>query len=121
MKSIFQKITVQKVVKGFRYLKHYGWYEKHKATAEQIEKQKKQAEKWNDAPKISIVVPLFKTPETFLRAMISPYRHRPMATGSYALRMEAEPGMKMRILKRLWCRVLQMNMHLQMRGSSMNV
>ena len=61
MKSIFQKITVQKVVKGFRYLKHYGWkefiirlqekmeaenvpyepwYEKHKATAEQIEKQK---------------------------------------------------------------------------------
>ena len=66
MKSIFQKITVQKVVKGFRYLKHYGWkefiirlqekmeaenvpyepwYEKHKATAEQIEKQKKQAEK----------------------------------------------------------------------------
>ena len=63
MKSIFQKITVQKVVKGFRYLKHYGWkefiirlqekmeaenvpyepwYEKHKATAEQIEKQKKQ-------------------------------------------------------------------------------
>lgn len=87
MKSIFQKITVQKVVKGFRYLKHYGWkefiirlqekmeaenvpyepwYEKHKATAEQIEKQKKQAEKWNDAPKISIVVPLFKTPETFL-------------------------------------------------------
>ena len=91
MKSIFQKITVQKVVKGFRYLKHYGWkefiirlqekmeaenvpyepwYEKHKATAEQIEKQKKQEEKWNDAPKISIVVPLFKTPETFLRTMI---------------------------------------------------
>ena len=81
MKSIFQKITVQKVVKGFRYLKHYGWkefiirlqekmeaenvpyepwYEKHKATAEQIEKQKKQAEKWKDAPKISIVVPLFR-------------------------------------------------------------
>ena len=27
MKSIFQKITVQKVVKGFRYLKHYGWKE----------------------------------------------------------------------------------------------
>ena len=66
MKSIFQKITVQKVVKGFRYLKHYGWkefiirlqekmeaenipyepwYEKHKATAEQIEKQKKQDRK----------------------------------------------------------------------------
>ena len=86
-----RKFFRQKVVKGFRYLKHYGWkefiirlqekmeaenvpyepwYEKHKATAEQIEKQKKQAEKWKDAPKISIVVPLFRTPETFQRAMI---------------------------------------------------
>ena len=66
MKSIFQKITIQKVVKGLRYLKHYGWkefvirlqekmeaenvpyepwYEKHKAAADQLEKQKKQAEK----------------------------------------------------------------------------
>ena len=66
MKSIFQKITVQKVVKGFRYLKHYGWkefiirlqekmeaenvpyepwYEKHKATAEQIEKTEKSRQK----------------------------------------------------------------------------
>ena len=91
MKSIFQKITIQKVVKGLRYLKHYGWkefvirlqekmeaenvpyepwYEKHKAAADQLEKQKKQAEKWKDAPKISIVVPLYRTPETFLRGMI---------------------------------------------------
>ena len=136
MKSIFQKITVQKVVKGFRYLKHYGWkefiirlqekmeaenvpyepwYEKHKATAEQIEKQKKQAEKWNDAPKISIVVPLFKTPETFLRAMIESVQAQTYGNWQLCLRMEAEPGMKMRILKRLWCRVLQM------RGSGMNV
>ena len=56
---------------------------------------------------------------THLRAHGDVYKRQ--ATGSYALRMEAEPGMKMRILKRLWCRVLQMNMHLQMRGSSMNV
>ena len=88
MKSIFQKITVQKVVKGFRYLKHYGWkefiirlqekmeaenipyepwYEKHKATAEQIEKQKKQAEKVKKEKERKLQD---KTPETFLRAMI---------------------------------------------------
>ena len=124
MKSIFQKITVQKVVKGFRYLKHYGWkefiirlqekmeaenvpyepwYEKHKATAEQIEKQKKQAEKWKDAPKISIVVPLFKTPETFLRAMIEAVQAQTYGNWQLCL---ADPGMKMRIRKHLWCRVL---------------
>ena len=141
MKSIFQKITVQKVVKGFRYLKHYGWkefiirlqekmeaenvpyepwYEKHKATAEQIEKQKKQAEKWNDAPKISIVVPLFKTPETFLRAM-SPYRRRPMATGSYALRMAVNLRRKKQILDHQLYSVLQPNMHRQMYGSGISV
>lgn len=87
-----KKITLQKVIKGVRYLKHYGlkeffirlqekmeaenvpygpWYEKHKATPEQLEKQRKTAEKWKDAPRISIVVPLYNTPEIFLREMIA--------------------------------------------------
>lgn len=86
------KITVQKVVKGFRYLKHYGlkeffvrlqekmeaenipyesWYERHRASVEQLEKQRKAAAKWQDAPTISIVVPLYRTPEKFLREMIA--------------------------------------------------
>jgi len=87
-----KKITLQKVIKGVRYLKHYGvkeffirlqekmeaenvpyepWYEKHKAAPEQLEKQRRTAEKWKDAPCISIVVPLYNTPEKFLREMIA--------------------------------------------------
>lgn len=86
-----KKITLQKVVKGVRYLKHYGWkefwirlqekmeaenvpyepwYEKHKATPEQLEKQRKTAAQWSGMPCISIVVPLYHTPERFLREMI---------------------------------------------------
>lgn len=86
------KITPQKIVKGIRYLKHYGWkefrirlqekmeaenvpyepwYERHKVTEDQLEKQKKIAEKWGDTPVISIVVPCFHTPESFLREMMA--------------------------------------------------
>lgn len=92
MKSVFQKITFQKVIKGFRYLKHYGfkefvirlqekmeaenipyepWYARHKATAEQLSAQKKMCRQWKEAPLISIVVPLYGTPEIFLREMIA--------------------------------------------------
>ncbi len=85
------KITVQKVIKGVRYLKHYGfkefiirlqekmeaenvpyepWYENHKATEAQLRDQRKRAAGWKDAPMISIVVPLYCTKEAFLREMI---------------------------------------------------
>lgn len=91
-RSVSMKITFSKVVKGVRYLKHYGWkeffvrlqekaeaenvpyepwYEKHKATEEQIIQQQKMAAGWKDAPVISIVVPLYCTKETFLREMIA--------------------------------------------------
>lgn len=86
------KITVSNVRKGVRYLKHYGlkefmirlqekkeaesvpyepWYEKHKATEEQLKRQRKESAKWTDAPVVSIVVPLYCTKETFLREMIA--------------------------------------------------
>ena len=86
------KITVQKVVKGLRYLKHYGfkefvvrlqekmeaeqvpyepWYELHKATEQTLKAQTKRAATWKDAPLISIVVPLYCTKESFLREMIA--------------------------------------------------
>lgn len=81
------KITVQKVIKGVRYLKHYGvkeffirlqekmesenvpyepWYEHHKATEETLRRQRKQSAAWKGAPRVSIVVPLYCTNETFL-------------------------------------------------------
>lgn len=86
------KITVSNVIKGVRYLKHYGfkeflirlqekreaenvpyepWYERHKATKEQLSQQRKTSAKWKDAPIISIVVPLYCTKESFLREMIA--------------------------------------------------
>ncbi|MDD6057571.1 MAG: glycosyltransferase family 2 protein [Clostridiales bacterium] len=86
------KITVSKIIKGVRYLKHYGfreflirlkekaeaeqvpyqpWYERHKADKEQLAAQRKKAAGWKDAPLISIVVPLYCTKEEFLREMIA--------------------------------------------------
>lgn len=85
------RITVAKIIKGIRYLKHYGfrefvirlqekmeaenvpygpWYECHKATQEQLAKQRRKAYSWQEAPLISIVVPLYHTPERFLKEMI---------------------------------------------------
>lgn len=88
---MIMKITVQKVIKGLRYLKHYGfkefvirlqekmeaenvpyepWYECHRAKEDALARQKKTSAAWKDAPLISIVVPLYCTNERFLREMI---------------------------------------------------
>lgn len=85
------KITPYKIVKGFRYLKHYGpkafwarlcdrlepdevpyapWFEHHKASEEELRRQEKQAKKFAYCPCISIVVPTFCTPENFLTEML---------------------------------------------------
>lgn len=91
-KALSMKITVSNVIKGVRYLKHYGfkeflirlqekkeaenvpyepWYERHKATEKQLLHQRKEASGWKDAPVVSIVVPLYCTKESFLREMIA--------------------------------------------------
>ena len=85
------KINTTNLIKGIRYLKHYGfkeflirleekkeqeaipygdWYEKMKVRDDELEKQKKECQKWENPPRISIVVPLYRTPERFLREMI---------------------------------------------------
>lgn len=85
------KINVTTIRKGIRYLKHYGWkeflirlqekqeqeaipyndwYEKVKPTEAELAEQRKISRKWKEGPQISIVVPLYNTPETFLREMI---------------------------------------------------
>lgn len=89
--ALNMKITVQKVVKGLRYLRHYGfkefiirlqekmeaenvpyepWYERHKAKDDTLARQRKTSAAWKDAPLVSIVVPLYCTNERFLREMI---------------------------------------------------
>ncbi len=86
------KITWYKVKKGLRYLKHYGpkkfivrlkerlepeevpyapWYEKHKVTASQLQKQTEDVSRWEQKPLVSICVPLYKTKETDLEQMIA--------------------------------------------------
>lgn len=91
--TLGMKITVQKVVKGIRYLKHYGWkeffirlqekqeaenvpyepwYEKHKVTETELLRQQKETAGWkDDSPLVSVVVPLYSTKEQFLREMIA--------------------------------------------------
>lgn len=85
------KINATNIKKGLRYLKHYGfkeflirleekqeqeavpydeWYQKMKVTEQESDRQRKESRKWNNAPKISVVVPLYETPERFLREMI---------------------------------------------------
>lgn len=84
-----KKIKPYNIKKGLLYLKHYGpkefwirlsermepeeipygpWYEKHCLSQEELEGQRKR--KWRYEPKISIVVPVFRTPEKFLQEMI---------------------------------------------------
>ncbi|MDD3277355.1 MAG: glycosyltransferase family 2 protein [Lachnospiraceae bacterium] len=84
-----KKLKPYNIVKGFRYLKHYGpkeffvrlserlepeevpygpWYEKHRVTEQQLKAQKKYSFQYQD--KISVVVPAYHTPERFLREMI---------------------------------------------------
>jgi GT2 family glycosyltransferase len=85
------KLSIQQIAKGIRYLRHYGgkefmirlrekqeqedisypeWYEKHRATEAQLQRQRKLAATGKNLPCISIVVPVFHTPEQFLREMI---------------------------------------------------
>ena len=64
-----------------RYISDTGSYEnyikKHLASAEELAKQKNK--KFNYMPKISIVVPAYKTPEKFLRQMVDSVREQSYA------------------------------------------
>lgn len=86
---MLRKITPYRIKKGILYLKHYGakefcirlkerlwaetmdyktWYEAHKPTEEQLEKQRDKS--FSFQPLISIVVPVYNTPEEYLRQML---------------------------------------------------
>lgn len=86
---VLNRLSPYTIQKGLRYLKHYGikefwvrlherfepeevpygpWYDACVPSVEELEKQKKR--KWKYAPKISVVVPAYQTPEVFLRQMI---------------------------------------------------
>ena len=88
-KNFVKKLNPYMIKKGILYLKHFGfkefmvrlsdriepeevpygpWYEKHRASDEELERQRKHP--LPRQPLISIAVPIYKTPERFLREMI---------------------------------------------------
>lgn len=91
--QLAKKLKPYYIKKGLRYLKHFGvkefmvrlaertepedvpyhpWFESRRASEETLRRQRQK--KWKNAPKISIVVPAYRTPETFLRQMIDSVR-----------------------------------------------
>lgn len=91
------KVTPYRIVKGIRYLKHYGikaflarlqermepdevpygpWYEKHKSTEAVLRQQREKCSKWQNKEKISLIVPCYKTPEKYLIEMLDSVRNQ---------------------------------------------
>ena len=89
-KRIRNVVTVGRVKKGFHFLITYGprkcykkakslfaredidyslWFENHRASEKELGLQRKKVFKYQ--PKISIIVPAYKTPENFLREMLA--------------------------------------------------
>lgn len=89
------KITPYRIKKGIRYLKHYGpkafwnrlldkmepedvpygpWFERYKASEEELLQQEKQGKKFAYQPLISVVVPCYQTPEKYLLEMMDSVR-----------------------------------------------
>ena len=87
--NFIKKLTLYNIVKGVRYLRHFGpreflirlndriepdevpygpWYEQHRADEEQLAAQR--AHRWSSPVVFSIAVPLYRTPERYLREMI---------------------------------------------------
>ncbi len=106
--QMFRRLTPYNIKKGFRYLKHYGfrdfmarlmerfeerevhyqeYYESCRPSEEELRKQRKRT--WNRPVTISVIVPAYRTPETFLGQMIEsvlnqtyPYLELCIADGS---------------------------------------
>lgn len=87
---LLRKLSPYTVLKGLRYLKHYGpkefwvrlherfepeevpygpWYAQYIPNQEELDRQRKVI--WKNAPKISIVVPAYRTPGKFLEDMLN--------------------------------------------------
>ena len=112
--NLLKKLNCYNVKKGIRYLQHFGskeffirlsdriepeevpygpWFEANRATKEELEQQRGAV--WKRPVMISVVVPLYRTPEVYLRQMIEsvleqtyPYWELCLANGS-----PEEPGM----------------------------
>ena len=50
---------------------YHQWFERHRATPSDIIRQRESFAAWEKPPLVSIITPVFRTPEAFLRAMIT--------------------------------------------------
>lgn len=87
--NLLKKLNFYNIKKGIKYLQHFGvkeffirlsdriepeevpygpWFEANRATQEQLAEQRRK--KWKNPVVISIAVPLYRTPEVYLRQMI---------------------------------------------------
>lgn len=106
--NFLKKLNLYNIQKGVRYLRHFGlkeffvrlsdrlepeevpygpWFEKHRVREEELERQRRH--QFRDPVTISIAVPLYRTPEAYLRQMIDsvlaqsyPYWELCLANGS---------------------------------------
>lgn len=86
---LLKKLNFYNIKKGLKYLQHFGvkeflvrlsdrlepedvpyepWFEENRASEAELERQRKA--KWKNPVTISIAVPLYRTPEPYLRQMI---------------------------------------------------
>lgn len=107
-KSLMKRLTFYNLKKGMLYLRHYGikdfsvrlrerfadgsvdynkWFKNRQMTGQ--ERQEQKGKLWNNPPVFSVVVPVYHTPELFLRPMIEcvinqtyPYLELCIADGS---------------------------------------
>lgn len=91
--TLLRRLSPYTIMKGLRYLRHYGpkefwirlherfepeeipyeeWYAAYVPTAEVLEAQRKKA--FQNGPLISVAVPVYRTPEKFLREMLDSLR-----------------------------------------------
>ena len=92
---ILKKMHPYMILKGIRYLKHFGfkefvirvmervepeevpygpWYDNYVPTKEELDRQRRT--KWTDPVKFSVVVPVFRTDPEFLRQMIASVKNQ---------------------------------------------
>lgn len=96
--KLIKKLSPYNIKKGFLYLRHFGlkefwirlterfqadeidyeaWYNNHKRTNEELEQQRRKL--YSYTPLISILVPVYNTPEEFLKQMIQSVRKQTYA------------------------------------------
>ena len=87
--KIIKKLSPYNIKKGLLYLNHFGpkefwirlterfqtddvnyeeWYQNHKPSSGELQKQRERI--FSDMPLISILVPVYNTPDEFLKQMI---------------------------------------------------